>query len=123
MPSNTITLLRTAANNTDTNLPIVFFLHPVEGLVESLKPLASLLPYRAYGIECVESTPLDSITSLAEFYIKVRLISPFISAYLSLYFLLIRRFVENVVCPIKDRICFFVFYFIFFSFSFVESIF
>lgn len=69
MPTNTISQLASAASNKKS--PIVFFIHPVEGLVEALKPLATLLPYTVYGIECDEKAPAESLIELAEYYIDV----------------------------------------------------
>lgn len=69
MPTNTILQLASAASNIKS--PIVFFIHPVEGLVEALKPLATLLPYTVYGIECDEKAPADSLIELAKYYIEV----------------------------------------------------
>lgn len=71
MPTETITILPSELDEKKSNVPNVFFIHPVEGLIAALKPLASLLPYKVYGIECVEDAPLDSINTLAAFYIKV----------------------------------------------------
>lgn len=73
MPSQTLTLLPSAVDPKKTNVPVVFLIHPVEGLITALKPLASLLPYKIYGIECVEEAPMDTVPSLAAFYIKVRI--------------------------------------------------
>jgi fatty acid synthase len=69
MPSKTVTLLESQADG-KTNVPNVFFIHPVEGLVSALKNLASVLPYRVYGIECTQDTPLDSVESIASFYVQ-----------------------------------------------------
>lgn len=72
MPSQTLTLLPSSVDPKEKNVPTVFLIHPVEGLITALKPLASLLPYKVYGIECVEEAPLTTLPSLAAFYIKVR---------------------------------------------------
>ncbi|XP_065226660.1 fatty acid synthase-like [Planococcus citri] len=71
MPTEVITRLPSEADDkTSSQVPNVFFVHPIEGLTTALKPLASTLPFKIYGIECVEEAPLDSIPSLAKFYIQ-----------------------------------------------------
>lgn len=73
MPEKTVTQLQSAvgSNNNKSKIPAVFFVHPVEGVVEVLKPLASQLPYPVYGIECDVKAPLESMSTLAEYYIQV----------------------------------------------------
>lgn len=71
MPTSVISPLPSAVKSNQSNVPIVFFVHPIEGLTAALKPLASALPYKAYGIECIREAPLDSITTLAKFYVDV----------------------------------------------------
>lgn len=71
MPSQTLTPLPSSVDP-KKNAPTVFLIHPVEGLIMALKYVASLLPFKIYGIECAEEAPLDSMSSLAAFYIKVR---------------------------------------------------
>lgn len=73
MPKSTISLLPSAKTSKNTKIPAVFFLHPVEGLVEALKPLASQLPYPVYGIECDAKAPLESMSTLSAYYIDVSL--------------------------------------------------
>lgn len=72
MPSEVITLLPSDVNEKAQQVANVFFIHPVEGLIAALKPLASKLPFKVYGIECVEEAPLDSMPALAKFYIEVK---------------------------------------------------
>uniref|UniRef100_UPI00358E27BA fatty acid synthase isoform X2 n=1 Tax=Myxine glutinosa TaxID=7769 RepID=UPI00358E27BA len=47
----------------------IFFIHPIEGSSEVFRELATLLPVPCYGIQCTEAAPLDSIASLAAFYL------------------------------------------------------
>ncbi|KAG5674367.1 hypothetical protein PVAND_004341 [Polypedilum vanderplanki] len=51
------------------NSPI-FLVHPIEGVVSALIPLAERLNRPVYGLQCVSYAPLDSISELAAYYIK-----------------------------------------------------
>jgi len=55
----------------DSKAQPVFFVHPIEGVVTALKPLASLLDRPVWGLQCVADAPLSSVSDLATFYIKV----------------------------------------------------
>lgn len=71
MPSEVITRLPSQADDkTSSKAPNVFFIHAIEGIIAALKPLASTLPYNAYGIECVEEAPLVNMPALAAFYVE-----------------------------------------------------
>ncbi|XP_076656220.1 fatty acid synthase-like [Halictus rubicundus] len=48
----------------------LFFVHAIEGMVGSLKGIASELNRPAWGFQCVQDAPLSTITELATFYIK-----------------------------------------------------
>lgn len=74
IPSETITELQSAASAADSKKPALFFVHAIEGFVTSLKKLASLLPYKIYGVECTKDAPVDSIESLSAYYIQVFII-------------------------------------------------
>lgn len=41
------------------------------GDVTSLRNLVSYLDFRVYGLQCTKLAPLDSIQSLAQFYVQV----------------------------------------------------
>ncbi|KAJ8319449.1 hypothetical protein KUTeg_004540 [Tegillarca granosa] len=66
IPEEAIVLMNEA--NSD-KLPL-FLVHPLEGDVTSLKSLVSHLDFRVYGLQCTKMAPLDSIQSLAKFYIQ-----------------------------------------------------
>lgn len=48
----------------------VFIVHPIEGVIDSLKTVASKLQCRVYGIQCTSSAPMTSIPDLAKYYIQ-----------------------------------------------------
>jgi fatty acid synthase len=52
-----------------SNKPI-FLVHPIEGVVSALAPLAENLNRPVYGLQCVSHAPLDSISDLAAYYVK-----------------------------------------------------
>ncbi|KAI8423484.1 hypothetical protein MSG28_012600 [Choristoneura fumiferana] len=55
----------------------VFMIHPIEGVVDSLAGVAACVRGAVYGLQCTRSTPLDSMTALAHFYLKhVRITQP-----------------------------------------------
>uniref|UniRef100_S4R5M7 Fatty acid synthase n=1 Tax=Petromyzon marinus TaxID=7757 RepID=S4R5M7_PETMA len=61
----------------DGAAPPLFFVHPIEGTPIAFKRLASKLSVPCYGLQCTEEAPLDSISSLAEFYLEhVRRVQP-----------------------------------------------
>ena len=49
----------------------LFIVHPIEGTVQELEDLSSLLPYKVFGFQCTEDVPLDSIQSSASYYLEV----------------------------------------------------
>lgn len=57
-----------------TDRPL-FIVHPIEGSVSSLYTLAQKLDVPCYGLQCTKQAPLDSIESLAAYYL--RCIGPF----------------------------------------------
>lgn len=61
-------LLRMKSMNGNSN-PI-FLVHPIEGVVNALIPLAEKLNRPVYGLQCVSYAPQDSIQELAAYYIK-----------------------------------------------------
>ncbi|KAJ1529566.1 hypothetical protein ONE63_006337 [Megalurothrips usitatus] len=54
----------------DSTLPPVFLVHPIEGDVTALLPLAKLLKRPVFGLQCTEQAPLTSIPDLSAYYIK-----------------------------------------------------
>ncbi|XP_034666101.1 fatty acid synthase [Drosophila subobscura] len=49
--------------------PAVFFLAPIEGFTIAVEALASSLTCPAYGLQCTEQVPLDSIEACAAYYL------------------------------------------------------
>lgn len=49
----------------------LFVVHPIEGVTKSLESLAKKLDCTVYGLQCVAEADLESVSSLARFYIKV----------------------------------------------------
>lgn len=56
-------------NNVQSNERPLFFVHPIEGSVEAFKSLASKVSIPCYGLQCTQAAPLDSIPSLASYYL------------------------------------------------------
>ncbi|KAM9716550.1 fatty acid synthase [Menidia menidia] len=55
----------------------LFLIHPIEGSIGAFKTLASKLSVPCYGLQCTKAAPLDSIQSLAAYYIScVRQLQP-----------------------------------------------
>ncbi|KAH8326055.1 hypothetical protein KR067_013719 [Drosophila pandora] len=50
--------------------PAVFFLAPIEGFTIAVEALASSLTCPAYGLQCTEQVPLDSIEACAAYYLR-----------------------------------------------------
>ncbi|XP_077979410.1 fatty acid synthase-like [Glandiceps talaboti] len=57
-------------NQSDSNDNQLFVIHPIEGTVSTLENLATKLNCTCYGIQCTPSVPLDSIESMANYYVK-----------------------------------------------------
>uniref|UniRef100_A0A4W6FR66 Fatty acid synthase n=1 Tax=Lates calcarifer TaxID=8187 RepID=A0A4W6FR66_LATCA len=47
----------------------LFLVHPIEGSIAAFKTLASKLSVPCYGLQCTKAAPLDSIQSLAAYYV------------------------------------------------------
>lgn len=69
MPSQCLLKMKSSSNNSNNDKPI-FLIHPIEGVVSALAPLAERLNRPVYGLQCVSHAPLDSISDLAAYYIK-----------------------------------------------------
>lgn len=48
----------------------LFLVHPIEGTVSVFKALASELRLPCYGLQCTAAAPLDSVQSLAAYYVS-----------------------------------------------------
>ena len=55
----------------------LFMIHPIEGGVASLRPLASLLGWSVHGLQCTADVPHTSIPALASHYLQlIRSVQP-----------------------------------------------
>ncbi|KAH8399557.1 hypothetical protein KR222_006482 [Zaprionus bogoriensis] len=68
LPQNV--LVRLPSKATSSADPAVFFLAPIEGFTIAVETLASSLSCPAYGLQCTEKVPLDSIEACAVYYVQ-----------------------------------------------------
>ncbi|XP_039990736.1 fatty acid synthase isoform X2 [Xiphias gladius] len=55
----------------------LFLVHPIEGSIAAFKTLASKISVPCYGLQCTKAAPLDSIQSLATYYLTcIRQVQP-----------------------------------------------
>uniref|UniRef100_A0A671PGD7 Fatty acid synthase n=1 Tax=Sinocyclocheilus anshuiensis TaxID=1608454 RepID=A0A671PGD7_9TELE len=55
----------------------LFLVHPIEGSIAAFRTLTSKLSVPCYGLQCTKAAPLDSIQSLATYYLEcVRQVQP-----------------------------------------------
>ncbi|XP_037610720.1 fatty acid synthase [Sebastes umbrosus] len=55
----------------------LFLVHPIEGSIAAFKTLAFKLSIPCYGLQCTKAAPLDSIQSLAAYYVNcIRQVQP-----------------------------------------------
>lgn len=69
MPTQCLLKMKSNETGKETKNPI-FFVHPIEGVVSSMKQLAETMKRPVYGLQCVSYAPLDTIQDLATYYIK-----------------------------------------------------
>ncbi|KAK6634166.1 hypothetical protein RUM44_004774 [Polyplax serrata] len=69
MPSQDIITME--SKDSQSSLPPLFMVHPIEGHVSALKKLASLLPCPVYGLQCTSKAPLESMKDLAKYYVDL----------------------------------------------------
>lgn len=71
MPTECSVQLNTRTPPSDGNrLRPIFAVHSIEGFATPMKPLAAKLTVPVYGLQCSAEVPLNSMTELAEFYIR-----------------------------------------------------
>ncbi|XP_011371965.1 fatty acid synthase [Pteropus vampyrus] len=69
------TLIR--LNSVQSSERPLFLVHPIEGSIAVFHGLATKLSVPTYGLQCTQAAPLDSIQSLAAYYIKcIRQVQP-----------------------------------------------
>lgn len=71
MPKETLVRLPSKAAAASKAAPL-FVVHPIEGGVSAVEPLAAKLDVPVWGIQCTVDAPLTSIPDLAKHYVKVR---------------------------------------------------
>ncbi|XP_058059390.1 fatty acid synthase [Anopheles bellator] len=79
MPKECLVKLESAAAPAKKGATVrpVFVVHAIEGVITALIPLAKTLPVPVYGLQCVEAAPLDSLVTLAAYYIRqIRTVQP-----------------------------------------------
>lgn len=55
----------------------LYLIHPIEGSIAAFKTLTSKLSVPCYGLQCTKAAPLDSIQSLAAYYVNcIRQVQP-----------------------------------------------
>ncbi|ALC38282.1 v-2-k05816, partial [Drosophila busckii] len=69
LPQNVLVRLQSKATKSSTE-PAVFFLAPIEGFTIAVEALAASLNLPAYGLQCTEQVPLDSIEDCVAYYIQ-----------------------------------------------------
>lgn len=57
-------------NQTEADSRTFFLIHPIQGHVEILRPIAKRLKATVYGVQCTKDTDFDSIPEYARYYIK-----------------------------------------------------
>lgn len=76
MPKQVLVKLPSAAA-AGSDVPPVFMVHPIEGVVELLRGVAAAVRAPVYGLQCTQAAPLDDMTSLARHYVThVRALQP-----------------------------------------------
>ncbi|XP_053561686.1 fatty acid synthase [Bombina bombina] len=60
----------TKLNDVQSKERPLFLVHPIEGSVAAFQSLASKLSLPCFGLQCTKAAPLDSIESLASYYIQ-----------------------------------------------------
>ncbi|KAL1517282.1 hypothetical protein ABEB36_001067 [Hypothenemus hampei] len=75
IPSKTI--VQIPSKSKDTNKVPVFVIHPIEGVIDSLRTFSKNVDAPVYGLQCTQNAPLQTITELAHFYVQeVRSVRP-----------------------------------------------
>ncbi|XP_017099797.2 fatty acid synthase [Drosophila bipectinata] len=76
LPQEVLVRLRSKAPVASED-PAVFFLAPIEGFTIAVEALASSLTCPAYGLQCTEQVPLDSIEACAAYYLRqIQMLQP-----------------------------------------------
>ena len=86
----------------------LFMIHPIEGGVASLRPLASLLGWSVHGLQCTADVPHNSIPALAAHYLQlIRSVQPSGPIHLAGYsFGAVVAFEMSLQLEVTEQICF-----------------
>ncbi|XP_030757326.1 fatty acid synthase [Sitophilus oryzae] len=68
MPSKTLVSVPSKSN--DNKKTPVFLVHPIEGVIDSLRLFAQNIDAPVYGLQCTKNAPVETISALANFYVK-----------------------------------------------------
>ncbi|CAL8122739.1 unnamed protein product [Orchesella dallaii] len=64
-------------NDTKKQKEAIFVVHPIEGVTKSLETLAKKIDLNVYGLQCVQEAELESVATLANYYImQIRKVQP-----------------------------------------------
>lgn len=67
----------TPLNSVQSQERPLFLVHPIEGSIAAFKTLAAKMAVPCYGLQCTKAAPLDSIQSLASYYVDcIRQVQP-----------------------------------------------
>ena len=69
LPSEPVIKLATKSNSLSKKS--IFFIHPIDGVVNMLEEVASHLQTTVFGLQCVKDAPLASIEELSAYYLQV----------------------------------------------------
>lgn len=69
LPAKVLVQLPSKAAADSKALPL-FVVHPIEGFVDALAPLASRLATPVWGLQCTAEAPLESLQQLAVYYVQ-----------------------------------------------------
>ncbi|XP_066156912.1 fatty acid synthase [Euwallacea fornicatus] len=68
MPSKTV--VQIPSKSTDNKKPPIFVVHPIEGVIDALRAFSKNIDAPVFGLQCTENAPLDTIATLAKFYVQ-----------------------------------------------------
>ncbi|XP_030383313.1 fatty acid synthase [Scaptodrosophila lebanonensis] len=69
LPQQVLVRLQTKATKSSSE-PAVFFLAPIEGFTIAVETLAASLACPAYGLQCTDQVPLDTIDACVSYYLS-----------------------------------------------------
>lgn len=73
MPQEALVMLSEGADRLGPHSKCLFIVHPIEGVVTSLKQLSTLIKRPVYGLQCTKDADVSSVPNLAKYYIEVNI--------------------------------------------------